>query len=138
MSSPEQPKPGLTRRAKINLAVVAATISLILAACGGESYSLETARECVADGGFEVGTISQLGTAEVFAGWWPAGSPVSERQFVVTVRDTEAAAEEWLTFWKANADPPFVSTSREGRSAVGWRYEPPADESEAVLDCLKE
>jgi hypothetical protein len=66
-----------------------------------------------------------------------APSP-SVSQFVVTVRDTDVAAEEWLTFWRANANRPFISTSRRGRSAVGWRYEPPRDESEAVIDCLKE
>lgn len=120
------------------VASLAALAIALTAACGGESYSLATARECVADSGFEVGTIGTLGADEVFVGWWPAGSPVSERQFVVTVQDTEAAAEEWLALWKPNADPPFISTSREGRSAVGWRYEPPSEEREAVTECLKE
>lgn len=70
---------------KFAVIVAAVSIPLILASCGfasDEPYSLAAARECVADKGFEVGTISKLGTADVFAGWWPAGSPVTERQSV--------------------------------------------------------
>lgn len=127
---------------KIAVIVAAVTIPLTVVSCGfivfagDEAYSAESAANCVSDKGYAVGSPYELGGAMFFVGS-PTSSTVSERQFVVSIQDSEKEAVDWQGFWDTQASPEFTATSLRGRSVVGWRYEPPTSDLSAVTDCLR-